>query len=111
MNESLAQANVASQPTRLTNGQRHADTGWTYEDFQAIGDHESVAILPKVCVVIASKHKDVIEVRPAPLGHPNTTESVHRAGQGGEGRHDWSGLTFTELSAMDVGREYWVEKK
>ena len=64
-----------------------------------------------VPVVIKSKGENMIEVSPNAVGHMNAAEMVYKTGQGGGGRHTYSGLTFSELASMEVGKEYWVEKR
>lgn len=102
---------ILRAPTRLASGQRDKDTGWTFDELKALGPQESIPIRKRVRIVIESKTSRSIEVRPAALGSMATTESVNKSGQGGEGRHTYSGLTFSELDALEIGVEHWVEKR
>src|SRR4051812_17920668 len=102
---------VLKRPTRLFRGQRDQDTGWLFEELKALGEHESTELSKKVKIVVVRKSSNEVEVRPGPLGYMNTTETVNVGGLGGEGRHTYSGATFSELSPLAVEREYRVKKK
>lgn len=107
----MQQPNVFSRPVPVNVGERHPETGWTFEELKILGEHESYDLKQKVPVLIVSKEKNAIIVRPNAVGSMDATETVNKTGQGGEGRHAYSGLTFSELAVMDVGKDYWVERQ
>ena len=68
------QPNVHSNPVSVKPGDRH-ETGWTFEELQALGKQASHDLKQRVRILIRSKGKDLIEVEPGPGGPAGPTKS------------------------------------
>ena len=85
------QPNVHSNPVSVKPGDRH-ETGWTFEELQALGKQASHDLKQRVRILIRSKGKDLIEVEPGPGGPAGPTKSAEQSVEPGKAAK--GGITF-----------------